>query len=275
MRQHRERLRPWLLLVVLLVEAALVLTGRIEVGTAAIVTGALEGIIFFFVLGELLLAVRRYRRARDEGLDVWRAVEDGIAVLMPRQAARFVAMEPRIGLALFRWVLRRHPSGPDDFTYARGSLLGPLLIVLIVTGPAEILLFEVVIPWAWPRMVLLVAVVYSVLWVVGLFASLRTLPHRLESDALGLRYGVLADECIPYEAIADVEHTRPLPAGVDEGLRVDRATNAASFLVSGRTDVMLRLAQPVALRGTSVDTIRLAVDDPEQLVVRLRERLAT
>ena len=60
-------------------------------------------------------------------------------------------------------------------------------------------------PWAWLRWVLLIAALYGVLWIGGLIASLKVLPHQLEAGGVRLRHGNLAEVLIPYHEIADVE----------------------------------------------------------------------
>ena len=41
--------------------------------------------------------------------------------------------------------------------------------------------YELLIPWAAVRWALAIITLYSLIWVFGLYASLQTLPYRLES----------------------------------------------------------------------------------------------
>jgi hypothetical protein len=128
--------------------------------------------------------MRRYRRDRAAGLDIETAVEDGIAVIFPRSVARLVALEPRIWIALFKWAFRRRPLAPNEFSYHKRSAMGAFLALVLLTLPVELLLYEILIPWPVVRWLLLVVSVYAVFWMLGLFASLRVLPYRLDAGGL-------------------------------------------------------------------------------------------
>jgi hypothetical protein len=158
--------------------------------------------------------------------------------------------------------------------------VGAVLLVALLTAPVELLFFELVIPWTWLRWLLVIAAIYAVFWLLGLYASLVVLPHRLESDALRLRYGALAEGRIPYDAIDVVERARRSPPGGRDGFRVARAADAAEayLAVGGRTAVTLRLRAPRALavlRGMAepVTAVHLAVDEPERFVRELQRRI--
>jgi hypothetical protein len=57
----------------------------------------------------------------------------------------------------------------------------------------EILLGELLMPWGWLRLVVLVASVYALVWVFGFYGSMVVLPHRLEAHGLRARCGALAE----------------------------------------------------------------------------------
>ena len=88
-----ERVLKWLLPVLIVVEIILVWTGWLDLGTAIGVTLAIEVLLVVVAGRQLFVAVRRYRRQRTAGLDVWTALEDGLTVLLPRPVARIVSLE--------------------------------------------------------------------------------------------------------------------------------------------------------------------------------------
>jgi hypothetical protein len=145
-----------------------------------------------------------------------------------------------------------------------------------MTAPIEIFAYELIIPWEAARWVLLLVTVYSIIWVLGLYASLRVLPYRLEAEGLRVYYGVLADGLVPYSALADAVAARGKAPEGREGVRV--AADGQLYLAAGgRTDVTLRLRAPVALRGLLKPTppptvLHLAADDPPGQVAALRAR---
>ena len=188
LRRHAlERALKWLLPAVVVAEVILVRSGLLDVGSAVAVIVGIESLLLLVAGRQIVMALRRYRQGRGAGLDVWTAVEDGLSVLLPRPAARAVALEPRIWVCLGRWLLRRGRLGEGEFPYHKRSAVGVLLIVVVITSPVELLLLELLIPWTWLRWVLLVAGVYMLFWSFGFYASIVTLAHKLESAGLRLR----------------------------------------------------------------------------------------
>jgi len=124
---------------------------------------------------------------------------------------------------------------------------------------------------------LFLGTVYMTLWVVGLYASLQVLPYRLEAAGIRLHYGLLADGFVPYAQIADVIVERAKAPEGQEGLRAVPRRSAAYLAAGGRTDLTLRLHEPVVLQGMIKEAapacvVHLAADDPAGLAAALRDR---
>ncbi|MBI3976787.1 MAG: hypothetical protein HY331_01250 [Chloroflexi bacterium] len=273
-----ERILKWTLPALVVVEAALVGTGRLDVGTAVGVVVGIEVLLALVAGRQIVVAVRRYRQNRAAGVDLWQAVEDGLTVLLPSPVARVVAMEPLLWLCLWQWLFRRRSPGSEEFAYHRRSIVGSLLVVVVVTTPVELLLFEMIVPWAWLRWLLIVGAIYMLIWAFAFHASLLVLPHRLEASAIRVRYGALTRGQIPYAQIAEVEHKRRRAPKGNDGFQLAADENAGYLTVGGRTDVTLRLRAPVALEGVlgptvPVSTLHLAADDPAQLAHAIGRRI--
>lgn len=273
-----ERLLKWALPVLLLGNIALVASGVLEAQTALLLGVVAEGLLLVVGGRQIWVAVRRYRRDRAAGLDLEAALEEGLAVVLPRPAARLAALEPRLWITLARWLLRR-PVGPDTFPYAKRSLLGPLMGLVVFSAPVEIFAFELLIPWPLVRVLLLIAAIYSVLWMAGLYAGLKMYPHRLTAEGLRFYHGLLASGAVPYEQIASVEAVRRKSPGGKDGLLTAPAEGAAYLAAGGRTDVTLRLRAPTVITGLlrptlPVTTVHLAADDGPALAAALQARLA-
>ncbi len=272
-----KRMLKWFLPALIVAEIALVWGNVLDVSTALLVGGAVEGLLLLVVAGEIALMVRDYRRNRAAGLNVEAAVIEGLSVLLPRPVARFIALEPRIWICLYRWAFRRRPLAADEFRYSKRSMMGTMLAFVVMVVPVETLAYEFLIPWPWLRWVLFLATIYMTLWVVGLYASLQVLPYRLEADGIRLHYGLLADGFVPYAQIADVVVERAKAPGGQEGLRVVPQRGAAYLAAGGRTDLTLRLHEPVVLQGlikaaAPARVLYLAADDPARLGAVLRDR---
>ena len=266
--------------LILLVDIALVVTGVLDPGTALLVGLSLEALALVFAGRQVVAMALRYRRSRAAGLDVEAAVEDGLAVSLPRPVARVLALEPRVFINLWRKLFNRRPLRPNEFAYHKRSPVGPLLGLVLFTAPIEVFLFELLIPWAWLRVLLAVLAVYGVVWIAGYAASLQTLPHRADSDALHLHYGLLSRVAIPYEAIESVGLAPIKMLGNrSEGVYVLKDKEVGYFAVGGKADVLLRLSMPVSIErlvssSPPVRTLYVAVDDPAGFVGLVRERLS-
>ena len=59
-----------------------------------------------------------------------------------------------------------------------------ILVMVAFTTAVELLVLELLAPRVWLRLYLLVLGLYVLLWIFGLYASLVTLPHRLEDGGL-------------------------------------------------------------------------------------------
>lgn len=199
-------------------------------------------------------------------------------MLLPRLAARMVTLEFRLWACLLLWLFRRRRADLSALSYHKRSIFGVFLIAALFSSPVEILLFEFLIPWTWLRLLLLIASVYSLVWILGLYASLVTLPHRLEPEGVRLRYGALSAGFIPYDAIAEMVREKRKTPRKPQGLSFSADRSAAYFGIDGTTDVALYLSAPQQMRGflnspPPVSIIYLAVDEPERFARDLRQRL--
>jgi hypothetical protein len=282
MKPTAERALKLFLPALILTEVFLVRSNVLSLRDALLVVVVVEVLLLAVGGRQVLLAARRYRRGRSAGLDGWAALEDGLAVLLPRQVARLVALEPRLMSCLFRWTVRRARPGEGEYTYHKRSAIGTFLPVVLLTAPVELALVHVLAhafsPWAWLKWALLVLGVYAVFWVVAFYASLATLPHCLEREGLRLRYGLFAEAFVPYEAVEGEKMERLPSPGEGDGLQVSPEGDAAYLAIGGRTDLTLRLAEPVSVRGVFKEAgpfriLHLAADDPAGLSRALRERI--
>ena len=274
-----ERLLKWLLPILILVEVMLVVGGVVPAGTALLIGGVIELLLLVVVIRQVIVAVRRYRRDRTNGLSVERAIEDGLAVFLPKKVARLVALEPRIWIYLYRWIAHRRPPAPNEFSYRSRSIMGALMAVVLISGPVEILLIELLVPWAWLRWTILILGLYGAIWIAGLYASMRVRPHMLDTSGVRLYHGLLAEGFVPYMDISEVQQERHPVRSRSEGLMHVPQEGATYLPMGGRTDVTLRLNRPVAVEGLlsavpPATTIHLAVDDPGRFTEALNKQRA-
>ena len=210
--------------------------------------------------------VRAIRRAARESGSGWfeRLCEDEPAV-------RFAVGELRAIAAVGELLRgRRHgtDSGRRGFGYVRGTLSMPaaFLVLVLVEGVAVHLL----IPWSWLRVVLLVLTGYSVLLVVGYFASRIVNPHLVDAETVTLRWGRDVVAVVPVSGVRSVREfvdpRRTAPA-------IEGDTLVLASLESA--NVRIVLADPVAVRlpvwgagpkCATVSDVALYVSDPRGFV---------
>lgn len=169
-----------LLPVLIVVDAALVRSGLLDLRGAIILIIGIEAIIGLSLIAGVTLLVVRRRRKRAAPLDAWSTLEEALEVFLPRPLAKVAVFEPRLFSYLLRWVFRRNRPEEGEFSYHRRSNLWLWPAMALFLTPIELLLFELLVPWSWLRWVLLIAAIYALLWVCGLHASFVLLRHRLE-----------------------------------------------------------------------------------------------
>ena len=69
-----DRAFKWLLPALVLTEIVLVRVELLDVGSAIGIVVAIEGLLLLVAGRQIVVAVRRYRRHRAAGLDVWAAL---------------------------------------------------------------------------------------------------------------------------------------------------------------------------------------------------------
>lgn len=269
--RSRAEVAKWAPVAALLLVGGLVAGGVLD-SRQALAAGAAVELLLLVITGVVVArAIRRKRRGDADSAQAGGALEGALAAVLPRPIARIVGLEPLILACLWRWVRGRKPAGPHVFPYARRSPLGALVIVVLLTLPVEILLIELLLPWAWLRWLLLIGALYAALWLAGLYASLQVLPHQAEPRGLRLHYGLFNMALVPWQAIESAVADGSKPPRGDDGLRLNAARGQAWLVAGGRTDVRLELRAPVTIervRGATppIRTLHIAADDPEALV---------
>lgn len=278
MKRAVERVMKWAAPILIVAEVVLVRSGVLHLQAAVGMVVGIESLLALVAGAQVFRMLRQYRRDRAAKLDAWSALEESFAVLLPRRAARMVTLELRLWACLVRWLFRRGWADLSMFTYHKRSIFGVFLLAALFSSPVEILLFEFLIPWFWLKVLLLIASVYSVIWLVGLYAAQVTLPYRLEAEGIRLHAGALAEGFIPYTALAEVAREKQKTPKKSQGLSISAGQSAAYFGIDGTTDVALHLSVPQQMRGfvkltPPVSTVYLAVDEPERFVREIRQRL--
>ncbi|GAA2803911.1 hypothetical protein [Crossiella cryophila] len=163
---------------------------------------------------------------------------------------------------------RAVPAGARTIGYAGGLTLP--LVIMVVLAVVEIAAGELLVPWWWLRLVLLVPGVYGLLWVLGFLASTRVYPHAVGPAELLLRFACLTEVAVPLGKVGAVR--KELCGRHEQSIEVEAGT--LSFAVLGTTGVVVELTEPhevdLGKRGRHlIERIRLYADDPAAAVTIL------
>ncbi|MBI4914050.1 MAG: hypothetical protein HY823_15070 [Acidobacteria bacterium] len=202
-------------------------------------------------------------------------VAKALGEFLPPAVARLAALEGVLLAGAFRFLFRgwRRPL-PGGFSYHRSSPLGTLLPVLPLLMLADVFLLEVLlrrVPTAW-RLGIHALGLYSLLWLVGLWASWRSRPHQIRPEGVILHKGLF--KRLELET-TDILDFRALPDFHDDWDR-HAALKGAHRLEATRDSLWeLRLATPAPGIGPfgpvrARDRVVLSVDDPGAFLDALR-----
>ena len=215
--------------------------------------------------------VRRFRAQDRNQASLAGSLRGLVFNVFPAPIAHVFMSEITIWIGLWKLVSRPFRARQNEFAY-HGRLDLGMLLVVIVTAPVEILLFELLIPWAPVRWLLLVAAVYSVLWFAGITFAPMIYQHVAKPAHLVLRNGAATSIPIRYANIAAIEpFVAPWPdmTGRFPPTLVVRE-DSAWLQFGGQSALRIQLREPRRVGNDSaadpVTSIVFAADQPAALI---------
>lgn len=239
----RDALRgrlPWtrlLLPAVLLVEG-LGLVLKPGPGWQTLRLGTALGLELLFLGLALRVWIRRPHRAGAFPED---ALIPAFEAFLPPGLARLAALELVLMAGALRFLMGgwRRPA-PEGFGYTAKSGLGMVLPVLPLLLVGDVVLLEALLRHAplWLRVALHLAAAYGLLWIVGLWASLRARPHTVKDGVATFHRGLLSSLSLP---LGQIEALETLPAFKDDWVKLAFLRGVMTFDTSGPPCLLLRL----------------------------------
>ena len=224
----------------------------------------------------LVLAVRAWRAARSlPGALPEDRIAAAFEAFVPPRPARLMALElVMLGSAL-RFLLGgfRNPS-PPGFSLHKETFLRAFLPVLPLLIPTDLFLLHALFPRMapWLRWFLHFSTVYSVLWMVGLYATLKQRPHQVDESSVSLHMGLLRSLQLRRDLVLSVA---PLPEFDDDWAKRQYMKGMHKLLRTGAPAVEIRLAETVTSTGLlgpgaqRCDRVAVSVDDPSAFIAAL------
>jgi hypothetical protein len=263
---------PWLRLVlpaIILVEG-IGLYGSSSAWQVRLATAVLLELTF------VVVAIRELWRIApgDDPLEV--RIARAFDALLPARFARLVAFELVIVGAALRFLAGgwRRPI-PRGFTYHRASGLRFLLPLLPLLAVGDVLLLELVIlahAPMWLRVGLHVLGNYGLIWLVGLYATVRARPHQLRGDRVLLNRGILGRVTLDVGEIVSID---PLPSFADDWKKRAYCKGAIRIDIAGPPILELQLrsaVRPIGILGEGPPRTRVlvAVDEPAEFMAAMK-----
>jgi hypothetical protein len=229
----------------------------------------------------LVLAIRAWRTSRVRSAN-W--PEDRIAAafeaFVPPRAARLMALELVILGSALRFLLGgfRDPA-PPGFSLHQETFLRAMLPALPLLIPTDLILIHALFPHMPPglRWFLHFSTVYAVVWMIGLYATLKQRPHQVDSAHVSLHMGLLGAMSFPKDLLVSAAL---LPEFDDDWARREHMKGVCKLTRTGAPAVELCLAEAVPILGwlgpRSRKCIRVAVsvDDPSAFLAALTQPCA-
>jgi hypothetical protein len=192
---------------------------------------------------------------------------------------RAAVTEGAMWRSMYRWLLRKPPAlGPGGEAFGYLGAIKPILGVFIGLSIVEIpildLIVRKVVPWAPARWIALALSIWGLLWMIGLFASLKIHPHVVGDTGIRVRMGPGLDFTVPWADIETVrKRYRSMPSSKSVQVEADGDRRVLHIVVGSQTAVDVRLRRPATFvlpKGETepVDEVRLYADDPDRLVER-------
>jgi hypothetical protein len=191
-------------------------------------------------------------------------------------ARHAVLFEVAIYVALWRWVARRPAVPPSATPIPYSRIAAPVLWLFIWGSAIEVVAVDLVVHhfgWTTVRIPLLAVGIWSVVWMVGLLAAMRTRPHILTPTDLRLRAGLRAELVLPLAAVDGVTTRETELSSTIKSYEIIDDTLLVG--VSGRTNVQLTLCGPTTLLtpkgAVQVERVGMWVDEPRPVAALLRQ----
>ncbi|SBT43458.1 hypothetical protein [Micromonospora auratinigra] len=200
--------------------------------------------------------------------------------------SRAAALEAAMWRSLYVWARRRPlPLAPGDEPFGYLGVVKPILGIFIGLSIVEIPVLDLivthVVPWRPARWITLAVSVWGLLWMAGLYASMRIHPHVVGDAGLRVRSGAGIDIRIPWSDVQALrKRYRSLPHSRSVQITQEGDRRVLHLAVGSQTSIDVLLRRPTTFdlprgRSAPIDELRLYADDPDGLLRSARGTPAT
>ena len=161
--------------------------------------------VLTFIVLKVGKAIKHYKRVSKESTDFYSILVDTCESLFPKTAAKLVANE--IALIYYGFFnFKKTTLEPNEFSnYKNSGILTTLSAFIFVIGIEMTVVHLLITTWnptvAW---ILTGLSFYSALQLIGIIRSVSKRPMTITDNHLILRFGILSETHIPFDAIDNV-----------------------------------------------------------------------
>lgn len=266
MRKLRKILGT-LVLVVILVEVVLVLSGVLDLLSAVKIVVLIELSLAGFVIFEIYVIAKAVRSAKASGEDLPFALDLSFSDFFPASLARYLRQDFMLLRAIWMLVTGRRDVDEDERAMPYSSPLVYMLSAIAVVDGLVVVALHMLLP-GWIRTVALILGILGFIWLVGFIASLIVYPHVVGEHRLRLRFSVFHDIIIPLDAIRQVQAFGGDPGSTNSAANFDGklvmvVTNQANLRVLTQDIENLKTLSP-KLADEPISGIIFYTDDKAQ-----------
>ena len=268
----------WALPILIIIQIILVSFNLLSLSTMIMVSVFFEVLVLLIATRQFLSSAKVFSANRRQGQDKWTSFENSLEVITPALVAKLFISELKILGYTGLWLFRRIKIRENEFTYHHKSMFGAFVLLVLFITPVEIFIMGLLLPLEWLKWLLAILSVYAFVWLLGVWASMSALPHKLDESGLTIHNGIFAKGYLPYSDIETIVKERTENLSWD-GLSIDKKTGIAYSSNGGTTDVLITLRKPIVFKkwlslSAPVNTIHLAIDEPATFIIELEKRLS-
>ncbi|PEU19239.1 MULTISPECIES: hypothetical protein [unclassified Bacillus (in: firmicutes)] len=233
-----------------------------------------------FVIYKVARMVKKYKETNRDGLHVLDALRNGFVELFGE--SKFVDLAVKdlaiYYYAFFVWFKKPSVNKELSFTYHKNSDIKVFVIIALIIGTIEVVGVHILLShWntiiAW---VITVLSIYGLVYLVGLYNSVRYSPIVIEDNRMVIRVGFQSSLIVDFE---NIEAFEPAGANYDEKAKKEKKTTyTAIVLRTNQPQFEVTLKNPVPQIGLFgmeklISTVYIMVDNPRDFAKAVNSKM--
>ena len=233
-----------------------------------------------FIIYKVVRMIKKYKETNRDELHVLDALRNGFVELFGE--SKFVDLAVKdlaiYYYAFFVWFKKPTLNKELSFTYHKNSDIKVFVIIALIIGTIEVVGVHILLShWntiiAW---VITVLSIYGLVYLVGLYNSVRYSPISIEDNHMVIRVGFQSSLSVDFE---NIEALKPVGANYEEKAKKEKKTTYnATVLRTNLPQFEVTLKKQVPQSGLfgvdrKISTVYIMVDDPSGFAQAVNSRM--